>query len=107
MKPITARAVMTSITLVVVIAGTVFVNSVFHGSFVVGLVVIVLPFLILGFTLPYLLPVRCPPCGGKMRFHFVRPTSSKASEAARFAYVCLRCDERHEWEGASGGSSFD
>jgi hypothetical protein len=69
MKPTTARAVMIVITLSVVIVGVVVVNSRFHGSFVVGLLAIVVPFLILGFSLPRLLPVRCPRCGGKMRFH--------------------------------------
>jgi len=107
MKPTTARAVMIVITLGVVIVGVVVVNSRFHGSFVVGLLAIVVPFLILGFSLPRLLPVRCPRCGGKMRFHFLRPASSRGSEPSRYAYVCERCLERHEWEGASSGSSLD
>jgi len=39
--------------------------------------------------------------------HFLRPTSNRGNERSRYAYVCERCQERHEWEGASSGSSLD
>jgi len=107
MKPTTARAVMIVITLGVVIVGVVVVNSRFHGGFLAGVVLIVAPLLTLSFLLPHLLPVRCPRCGGKMRFHFLRPASNPGNEPSRYAYVCQRCLERHEWEGASSGSSLD
>jgi DNA-directed RNA polymerase subunit RPC12/RpoP len=104
MKPITARVLMTLIVLGFVIGATVLVNSQFHGDFGVGIVVILVPFLALSFSLPYLLPVRCEHCGGRMKFHFLkRPGHSPQM----FGYVCERCGGRHEWEGASSGSSLD
>ena len=106
MKPATARVLMTVIILGYVIAASVFVNSRFHGSFAVGLIVIIVPFLVLSFSLPYLLPVRCVRCGGKMHFHFKGAKRDKSGEHL-YAYVCECCDERHEWEGASSGPSLD
>jgi DNA-directed RNA polymerase subunit RPC12/RpoP len=104
MKPITARVLMTLIMFAFVIGATVLVNSRFHGNFGVGIVLILMPFLVLSFSLPNLLPVRCEHCGGRMRFHFLkRPGDSPQM----FGYVCERCGRRHEWEGASSGDSFD
>jgi DNA-directed RNA polymerase subunit RPC12/RpoP len=104
MKPITARVLMTLIMFAFVIGPTVLVNSRFHGNFGVGIVLILVPFLALSFSLPFLLPVRCQHCGGRMRFHFLkRPGDSPQI----FGYVCERCGRRHEWEGASSGDSFD
>jgi hypothetical protein len=104
MKPIAARVFITLIVLAFVIGASVFVNSRFHGSFAAGIILLVLPFLALSFSLPYLLPVRCPKCSGKMRFHFLK---QKADSQRRYAYVCERCTQRHEWEGALSGSSLD
>ncbi|MFL6530139.1 MAG: hypothetical protein ACJ8KX_06685, partial [Chthoniobacterales bacterium] len=55
----------------VAITGIVFVNSRYHGGLGAGVLLIVVPVLALSFSLPYLIPVRCPRCGGKMSFHFV------------------------------------
>jgi hypothetical protein len=44
---------MTLIVLAFVIGATVLVNSRFHGSFGVGIVLILVPFLALSFSLPY------------------------------------------------------
>jgi hypothetical protein len=104
MKPITARVFITPIVLAFVIGASVFVNSRFHGSFAAGIFVLVLPFRALSFSLPYLLLVRCPKCSGKMRFHFLK---QKTDSPQMYAYVCERCTQRHEWEGASSGSSLD
>ncbi len=104
MKPIAARVLITLIVLAFVIGASVFVSSRFHSSFAAGIIVLVLPFLALSFSLPYLLPVRCPKCSGKMRFHFLK---QKTDSRQMYAYVCDRCTERHEWEGASSSSSFD
>ena len=104
MKPIVARVLITLIVLTFVIGASVFVNSRFQGSFAAGIIVIVLPFLALSFSLPYLLPVRCPKCSGRMRFHFLK---QKTDSRQRYAYVCERCTQRHEWEDASSGSSLD
>jgi hypothetical protein len=104
MKPIAARVLITLIVLAFVIGASVFVNSRFHGSFAAGIIVLVLPFLALSFSLPYLLPVRCPKCSGKMRFHFLK---QKTDSPQMYAYVCDRCTQRHEWEAASSSSSFD
>jgi hypothetical protein len=79
------------------------VNSRFHGSFAAGIIVLVLPFLALSFSLPYLLPVRCPKCSG-MRFDFLK---SKTGSRGMYAYICEQCTQRHEWEGASSGSALD
>jgi DNA-directed RNA polymerase subunit RPC12/RpoP len=104
MKPIAARVLITLIVLAFVIGASVFVNSRFHGSFAAGIIVIVLPFLALSFSLPYLLPVRCPKCSGKMRFNFLK---QKTDSRQMYAYICERCIQRHEWEGASSGSALD
>ena len=104
MKPIAARVFITLIVLPFAVGASVFVNSRFHGSFVAGIFVLVLPFLALSFSLPYLLPVRCPKCLGKMRFHFLK---QKTDSPQMYAYVCERCTQRYEWEGASSGSSLD
>jgi hypothetical protein len=54
MKAITARVLMTVIVLAFVTGATVLVNSRFHGNFGVGIVLILVPFLALSFSLPYL-----------------------------------------------------
>ena len=69
-----------------------------------GIIVLVLSFLALSFSLPYLLPVRCPKCSGKMRFRFLK---QKTDSRQMYAYICEQCTQRHEWEGASSGSSLD
>ena len=104
MKPIVARVLITVIVLAFVIGASVFVNSRFHGSFAAGIILLVLPFLALSFSLPYLLPVRCPKCSRKMRFCFLKQTTDSRQMCA---YVCERCAQRHEWEGGSSGSSLD
>jgi hypothetical protein len=104
MKPATARGFFMVITLVFLIVMTTFVNSRFHGSFLIGLLIIVLPFLAISFGLPHLLPVRCSKCSGKMRFRFLRQTDASRQ---MYAYICERCAHRHEWEGASSDSSLD
>src|ERR1051325_75659 len=58
MKPGTARVAMTVMTVTVVIGGVVVVNSFFRGSFVVGLVLIVLPLFLVTSVLPRVLPVK-------------------------------------------------
>ena len=103
MKPTAARVLITLIVLAFLISATTFVNSRFHGSFVGGIIIIVLPFLALSFSLPHLLPVRCPKCSGKMRFHFLK----KVDVRQMYVYICERCAHRHDWEGASSGSSLD
>jgi hypothetical protein len=80
MKPIAARVLITVIVLAFVIVASVFVNSRFHGSFAAGIILLVLPFLALSFSLPYLLPVRCPKCSGKMRFHFFETQNRFAAD---------------------------
>ena len=102
MTPIAARTVMILIVGLVTISAIVLVNSRFHGSFLIGLLVIVLPLLILSYLLPRVLPVRCPNCGGKMQFRFRR-----LEEKDFYSYVCSNCANHHEWEGASSGSSLD
>ncbi|PYK62199.1 MAG: hypothetical protein DME43_00770 [Verrucomicrobia bacterium] len=62
MKPIIARVLRTLIVLALVIGATVLLNSRFHGNFGVGIVLILVPFLGLSFSLPYLLLVRCERC---------------------------------------------
>ena len=95
---------MTLIMLAFVIGATVLVNSRFHGNFGVGIVLILVPFLALSFSLPYLLPVRCERCGGRMRFHFLKRLGASSQ---MFGYVCEQCGRRHEWEGASSGNSLE
>jgi DNA-directed RNA polymerase subunit RPC12/RpoP len=104
MKPITARVLITVIVLAFVIGATVLVNSRYQGDFGVGIVLILVPFLALSYSLPYLLPVRCERCGGRMRFHFLKRLGDSPQ---MFGYICERCGGRHEWEGASSGSLFD
>jgi hypothetical protein len=104
MTPGAAHLVMTLIISLVAIGGIVVVNSRYHGSFFIGLLLIVLPFLVLSFTLPYLLPVRCPRCRWKMTF---RPGRRIGERRELFASVCNHCGNRHEWEGASNGSTLD
>ena len=95
---------MTLIISGVAITGIVFVNSRYDGSFFVGLLLIVLPLLGLSYSLPYVIPVHCPRCGGRMRFRFI----TKANEARQlYAYICDQCRHRHEWEGATSGSTLD
>jgi hypothetical protein len=103
-SPVAARVIMILIVSTVAITGIVVVNSRYHGSFLIGVVIILIPFLVLSYCLPYLLPVRCPRCGGRMRFRFVR---KPLSEPQCYAYVCERCEARHEWEGASSSATLD
>jgi|SRR5262249_39840473 len=108
MKPVTAHVAMILITLAVVGSGVVVVNSFFGGSFVVGLLLIVLPFLLLAFLLPRVLPVKCPKCGARMRFRRVISPTGKPSEPRElYGYACESCPNDYFWEGASSGSSFD
>lgn len=95
---------MTLIISAVAITGITIVNSRYGGDFLVGLVVIVVPFLALSFSLPYLLPVRCPRCGARMHFRF-----GKRGTDARdvYWYACESCADRHEWEGASSAATLD
>lgn len=86
----------------VAIAGIVYVNARLEGGFVAGVLIIVLPVLVLSFVLPRALPVRCPNCAGRMRFHFRR-----VGEKDLYSVVCERCADWHEWEGASSASSLD
>jgi hypothetical protein len=94
---------MTLVVSAVAIAGIVFVNSRFDGGFLAGLLLIVAPVLFLVVALPRTLPVRCPDCGGKMRFGFRRRTDSQDL----YSYQCEQCAHRHEWEGSSSPASLD
>jgi len=82
-------------------------NSEYHGDLIMGVLIIVLPFLTLSIFLPYVLPVKCPRCRGKMRFHFRPAIKTENGEAPRFAYICEWCRYDYEWEGASSSSSLD
>ena len=93
---------MTLVISAVVISAIISVNTRYHGSFLVGSLVIVLPFLVLSYVLPRLLPVRCPRCHARMRFRL----SQIDDRRQLFAYVCDRCKTGHEWEGASSGSTL-
>ena len=86
----------------VAITGIVWVNSRFHGSFLVGLFLIVLPVLVLSYGLPRILPVRCRRCGGRMRLR----SSSINDRRQLFAYVCDRCQDRYQWEGVDSGPTL-
>ena len=86
----------------VVISAIILVNTRYHGSFLVGLFVIVLPFLVLSYVLLRVLPVCCPRCHARMRFRL----SQIDDRRQLFAYVCDRCKTGHEWEGASSGSTL-
>jgi len=101
MKPIIARVLRTLIVLALVIGATVLLNSRFHGNFGVGIVLILVPFLGLSFSLPYLLLVRCERCSGRMQFHFLKRLGASSQ---MFGYVCERCGRCHEWEGASSAT---
>lgn len=95
---------MTLIVSLVAISGIVLVNSRYHGAFLIGLLIIVVPVLVLSFGLPHLLPVRCTQCGGKTRFRFGE-ASERGSQI--YSYVCERCAHRHDWEGSSSGATLD
>src|SRR5947209_11106562 len=99
MKPIGARLLITLIVSAVAITVIVVVNSRYHGSFLAGLLLIVLPLLVLSFSLPYLIVVRCE-CGGRMRFRFF-------GSRQVYSFTCERCKARHEWEGSSSGSMLE
>lgn len=109
MKPTTARIIITATVFAVVILGVGIVNSSFHGSFVVGLFIIVLPFLVLSYSLPLVLPVKCMKCGGRMHFHFTpqRVEHENKAEKEMYGYVCERCSTAHLWESASSESTLD
>ena len=98
---------MVLVCLLTVIAGVFIVNSFFSGSFLVGLLIIVLPLLLLAYLLPRLLPVKCSRCGARMRFKQVLvPTASDESREF-YGYACPVCSSEHLWEGASPGGSLD
>ena len=110
MRPTTARIIITVTILAVVVICVGVVNSSFHGSFIAGLFIIVLPFLALSYLLPLVIPVKCAKCGGRMRFRFTPQRVSRKSEAVakeEYGYVCERCSTPHLWEGASSGSALD
>lgn len=100
MKPVFARILMTLLISAVAITGVCYSG----GSFLAGLLFIVLPMLLLSFTLPYLLPVRCSRCRGKMRFHFV---ATDGGSHHVYSYRCEKCAERYEWTASTSGSSLD
>jgi hypothetical protein len=101
MTPVTARVTMAVIVSAVAIGAIMLVNSRYHGSFWIGVLLIVVPVLALSFSLPHLLPVRCPKCGDRMRFRF----SNRTGEGSQvYSYVCGRCSHRHDWEGSDSGS---
>jgi DNA-directed RNA polymerase subunit RPC12/RpoP len=108
MRPRAARFIIT-VTVLAVAAVTVgVVNSRFDGGFFAGLIIIVVPFVGLSVLLPLLIPVKCPACSGKMRFHFTPRMDSTDNEAKQmYGYVCEKCSATHLWEGSSSGSSFD
>lgn len=108
MNPRAARAVMTIAVLAVAAVGVWIVNARFEGAFLPGLLLIVVPVLALSHVLPKLLPVRCPGCGGRMRFHFLPAQATKPSQASDlYGYRCERCTTEHLWEGTSSGSFMD
>src|SRR6185503_2931233 len=88
MKPGMARALSVVIILATLAITTTVVNSEYHGDLIMGVLIIVLPFLTLSIFLPYVLPVKCPRCRGKMRFHFRPAIKTENGEAPRFAYIC-------------------
>ena len=99
---------MTLIILTVVGAGVVVVNSFFGGSFAVGLALIVLPFLLLAYLLPRLLPVKCPRCGARMRFkRIVLPIARSSEPRELYGYTCVSCPHEDLREATSSGSSLD
>ena len=103
MRPAAARVVMILTVSAIALSAITLVNTRYHGSFLVGLLAIVVPVLVLSFALPHVLPVRCALCHTRMRFR-----STLVDEHRRmFAYVCDHCQNRHEWEGASSGSTLD
>lgn len=93
---------MTLLVAATAIAAICIVNSQFHGEFFAGLMLIVAPVLLLSFLLPRILPVRCPNCGARMRFRI----APGGKQPDRYAFVCQRCAEQHEWEGASSPASL-
>ena len=107
MTPGMARALTVVIILATLAIATTVVNSEYHGDLIMGVLIIVLPFLALSIFLPYVLPVKCPRCRGKMRFHFRPAIKTENGEAPRFAYICEWCRYDYEWEGASSSSSLD
>lgn len=98
---------MVVVVLFAAIAGVVTVNQFFGGSFLYGLLIIVLPVLLLGLLLPRVLPVKCPKCGAGMRFQHVRPSPSGPDQPEDlYGYTCASCREKYLWEGASSGSTL-
>jgi hypothetical protein len=97
MKPRTARFVMALIVSLVAISGIVIVNSRYHGSFLIGVLLIVIPVLALSLLLPRILPVRCDRCGGRMHFYYRKGPHLQDL----YSYQCEQCGARHEWEGSS------
>src|SRR5919199_5272983 len=108
MRPTTARIIITFTVLAAVALGVGIVNSTFHGSFIAGLFIIVLPFLVLSYLLPLAIPVRCRRCGGRMRFRFAPRRIALGGEARRdevYGYVCEGCAAAQLWEGDASGSA--
>ena len=108
MRPTTARIIITCTVLTAVALGVGIVNSSFHGSFIAGLFIIVLPLLVLSYLLPLALPVKCRECGGRMRFRFTPRRSARGGEARGrevYGYVCEGCGAAQPWgDDASGGT---
>lgn len=78
----------------ITIVGVVIVNSMYQGSFVVGLLVIALPVMFLAYLLPLIVPVKCQKCNGSMRFRFNPQRDRPVSEADNpnlYEYVCQEC----------------
>ena len=106
---------MTAVIFAVVVVGVFVANSApFDGRFLPGLLIVVAPFLLLAFLLPRVIPVRCPRCNGRMRFHWLgseRAAHIRQDQASQrrnlFAYTCDACGERHVWEGSDSGHGLD
>jgi hypothetical protein len=106
---------MTAMILVVVAVAVLVANSPpFNGRFLPGILIVVLPFLLLAFLLPKVIPVCCPNCNGRMRFRWLGtkrsdPTSKNQTERKPdlYAYVCDACGEQHAWEGSDSGHGLD
>ena len=105
MTPSAARVVITVVLLFLVIAGVSIVNSFYGGSFALGMIIIVLPFLLLAHLLPRLLPVKCPKCRGRMRFRrIILPVAGADRPGERYGFSCVSCPANHVWGGTSSGS---
>ena len=110
MRPTTARIIVTFTVLAAAALGVGIVNSSFHGSFIAGLFIIVLPLLALSYLLPLAIPVRCRKCGGRMRFRFAPRRTARGGEARRdevYGYVCEGCAAARLWKDDASGSALE